>query len=36
MSAFEITMIIFGAITIIIALIRTMLYIADIFSSKRK
>jgi len=35
MSAFEIIMVVFGAITIVIALIGLMLYIADIFSKRK-
>ena len=35
MSAFEIIMVIFGAITVIIALVKLMIFIADIFSQRK-
>jgi len=35
MSAFEITMIVFGAVTITIALTRLMIYLADKFSQRK-
>ena len=36
MSGFEIIMVVFGAISIVIALVRLMIYLADIFSQTRK